>query len=99
LKDELFGRYLQVLTLDGDRKWDQLTAELTHFVDCVVTGKRPRVSGEAGRDALELAERVLTALRNHPWEGTPVGPLGPGALPEPLGYLFTPAQIARPDAA
>ena len=40
LKDEVFGRYLQVLNLDGDRKGDQLTAELQHFVDCVRTGNR-----------------------------------------------------------
>src|SRR5262245_60480104 len=99
IKDELFGRYLQVLNLDGDRKGDQLTAELKHFVDCVRTGNRPRVSGRDGRDALELAERVLTAMRNHPWEGSADGPLGPGGLPNPAGYLFTPAQIARPDAA
>ena len=99
LKDEVFGRYLQVLNLDGDRKGDQLTAELKHFVDCVRTGNQPRVSGRDGRDALELAERVLTALRNHPWEGSADGPLGPGELPHPAGYLFAPAQIARPDAA
>lgn len=99
LKDEVFGRYLQVLNLDGDRKGDQLTAELKHFVDCVRTGKRPRVSGEDGRNALELAERVLTALRNHPWNGTSDGPLGPDGLPQPIGYLFPPVQIARTDAA
>lgn len=99
LKDEVFGRYLQVLNLDGDRKGDQLTAELKHFVDCVRTGKRPRVSGEDGRNALELAERVLTALRNHPWNGTAEGPLGPDGLPQPLGYLFPPVQIVRSDAA
>src|SRR5205807_7121265 len=53
LKDEVFGRYLQVLNLDGDRKGDQLTAELRHFVDCVRSGRKPRVTGEDGRDALE----------------------------------------------
>jgi len=99
IKDELFGRYLQVLNLDGDRKGDQLTAEVKHFVDCVRTGNRPRVSGRDGRDALELAERVLTALRNHPWGGAADSPLGPGGLPTPAGFLFTPAQLARPDAA
>jgi predicted dehydrogenase len=98
LKDEVFGRYLQVLNLDADRKYDQLTAELRHFIDCVRTGKKPRVSGEDGRDALELAERVLDALRVHPWEGTPAGPHGPGGLPTPAGFLFPPLQIARLDA-
>ena len=63
------------------------------------TGNCPRVSGRDGRDALELAERVLTALRNHQWEGTTAGPLGPNGLPNPVGYLFSPAQLARPDAA
>jgi predicted dehydrogenase len=101
LKDDLFGRYLQVLNLDGDRKGDQLTAELRHFLECVRTGSTPRVSGQAGRDALELAERVLAALRAHPWEGETAadGPLGPSGLPTPAGYLFPPVQIARPDAA
>ena len=57
------------------------------------------MTGDDGRDALELAERVLTALRTHQWEGTPDGPLGPGGLPTPAGYLFPPVQIARTDAA
>ncbi|HEY1191197.1 MAG TPA: Gfo/Idh/MocA family oxidoreductase, partial [Gemmata sp.] len=52
LKDEVFGRYLQVLNLDGDRKQDQLTAELRHFIDCVRTGATPRVTGSDGRNAL-----------------------------------------------
>ena len=99
LKDEVFGRYLQVLNLDADRKFDQLTAELKHFIDCVRTGRKPRVSGTDGRDALELAERVLGALRAHPWEGSAEGPHGPKTPPQPAGWLFPPIQIARPEAA
>ncbi|MFM8271102.1 MAG: Gfo/Idh/MocA family oxidoreductase [Gemmata sp.] len=99
LKDDVFGRHLQVLNLDGDRKQDQLTAELRHFIHCVRTGETPRVSGADGRGALDLAERVLEALRVHPWEGTPAGPHGPGGLPTPAGFLFPPIQIARPAAA
>ena len=98
LKDEVFGRYLQVLNLDADRKFDQLTAELKHFIDCVRTGNNPRVSGRDGRDALELAERVLAALRAHPWEGSAEGPHGTKP-PTPAGWLFPPIQIARPAAA
>ena len=90
LKDELFGRYMQVLHLDGDRKNDQLTSELRHFVDCVRLGRRPRVTGEDGRDALELAERILAAIRQHQWEGTPDGPVGPDQCPRPSGWLFLP---------
>lgn len=99
LKDEVFGRYLQILHLDGDRKNDQLTSELRHFVDCVKTGRRPRVTGEDGRDALELAERVLTSIRGHQWEGRPDGPIGPGAFPRPSGWLFQPPQERRSEAA
>jgi len=99
LKDEVFGRYLQVLNLDADRKFDQLTAELKHFIDCVRTGRTPRVTGTDGRNALELAERVLAALRAHPWEGTAEGPHGPQTPPQPAGWLFPPMQIARPEAA
>jgi predicted dehydrogenase len=98
LKDEVFGRYLQVLHLDGDRKNDQLTSELKHFLECVRTGRRPRVTGEDGRDALELAERVLAACRAHQWEGRADGPVGSGAMPRPTGWLFTPPQ-ERKEAA
>jgi len=99
IKEELFGRYLDVLHLDGDRKHDQLTSELRHFVDCVRLGRRPRVPGEDGRDALELAERVLQAVREHQWEGTPDGPIGPGQFPRPSGWLFLPPMIPRSEAA
>ena len=88
-----------MLNLDGDRKGDQLTAELKHFLDCVRTGNQPRVTGRDGRNALELAERVLAALHAHQWEGEGASPLGPSALPTPAGYLFPPVQIARTDAA
>src|SRR5579883_700105 len=98
LKDEVFGRYLQVLNLDADRKFDQLTAELRHFIDCVRTGSKPRVSGHDGRDALELAERVLTALRAHSWEGSVEGPHGPQP-PAPAGWLFPPMRVLRNEAA
>lgn len=88
LKDEVFGRHLEVLTVDGDKKGDQLTAELKHFIDCVRTNRRPRVDGEAGRDALALAERVIQAVRSHQWEGIPDGAVGPHEMPRPAGKLF-----------
>jgi predicted dehydrogenase len=88
LKDEVFGRHLEVLQTDNDRKCDQLTSELRSFLDCVRHNKTPRVTGEAGRDALALAERVLAALRAHQWEGTPDGAVGPHGMPKPVGKLF-----------
>jgi predicted dehydrogenase len=88
LKDEVFGRHLEVLNVDGDRKQDQLTAELRAFVDCVRTCRTPRVTGEDGRDALALAHRVLDAVRSHQWEGSPDGAVGPHQMPPPAGKLF-----------
>jgi predicted dehydrogenase len=94
LKDEIFGRHLEVLGVDGNRKWDQLTNELRHFIDCVKTGATPRVTGEDGRDALAIAERILTAVRAHPWTGDPAGPTGPTDMPAPAGKLFEAAKAA-----
>ena len=96
MKEEVFGRHLQVMNVDGDRKGDQLTAELRHFVDCVRTGRRPRVTGEDGREALALAERVLGSVRAHEWEGRPEGAVGPTKMPRPAGWLF---DVPRSEAA
>ena len=48
-------------TLD---KGDPLRAELAAFVDAVRLSQPPPVSGEDGRLALELAEQVLTSMRD-----------------------------------
>ena len=87
LKDELFGRHLQLLELDRNHG-DQLTRELQHFVNCVRTGATPRVSAFDGRDAIVLAERILQVMRTHRWDGQADGPAGPTQLPAPLGPLF-----------
>jgi predicted dehydrogenase len=91
LKEQLFGRYLQVLDLDR-QDGDQLTKELQHFLYCVRIGCQPRVSGEDGRDAIALAGRILESIRNHCWNGVAGGPMGPVHLPAPLGPLFLPTQ-------
>src|SRR5205807_4588860 len=46
LKDEIFTRYLLAHDQVCAAAEDQLTRELRHFVHCVRTGSRPRVSGE-----------------------------------------------------
>jgi predicted dehydrogenase len=88
LKDEIFGRYLLTRDQFCAATEDQLTRELRHFVECVRTGSRPRVSGEDGRDAVALACRVLASLREHCWEGRADGPKGPANMPPPCGRLF-----------
>jgi len=89
LKDELFTRHLQTRHIDGQAQ-DQLTAELRHFIQCVLTGSRPRASGSDGREAIAVAERILASLRQHRWTGAAPELAGPGHLPPPLGPLFTP---------
>jgi predicted dehydrogenase len=68
LKDQIFTRFLQTAELDCNRG-DQLTAELEHFVSCVRTGSQPRVNGEAGRDAIALATRILDVMQCNSWDG------------------------------
>lgn len=90
LKDDLFGRYLQVRDLDCNKASDPLTRELQHFVRCVQTGTRPLVAGEEGQEALALASRILESIHSHRWEGHAGGPTGPSQLPKALGPLFQP---------
>ncbi|GIW79908.1 MAG: NADH-dependent dehydrogenase [Gemmatales bacterium] len=93
LKNELFQQYFDVY--HGDHNFgDQLTRELENFVASVRTRTRPRVSGEDGRDALALAETILESIRQHAWNGTADGPVGPNDLPRPLGVLFHPIDSA-----
>jgi predicted dehydrogenase len=97
LKGEVFTRHLQTLELDCNHG-DQLTRELEDFVGCVQSGLQPRVTGEAGRDAIALAERILQSVNTHRWNNSADGPIGPNFLPEPQGSLFK-APESRPDAA
>lgn len=92
LKADLFGRYLQVLEVAVHQAEDQLTGELLDFTHCLREGGCPRVSGEAGREAIALASRILESIDHHLWEGQAGGPTGPCQLPVPLASLFRPAQ-------
>ena len=44
---------------------EPLRAELEAFVDAVRTRREPRINGAAGRNALELASRVMTSIQEH----------------------------------
>jgi predicted dehydrogenase len=46
-------------------KADALERELLHFVNCVENGLMPLVSGEHGRNALELAYEILKSMSFH----------------------------------
>ena len=48
---------------------DALALELDDFVASIRTGRQPRVNGQAGRDALAVAEQILASIAAHRTEG------------------------------
>ncbi|HLJ92495.1 MAG TPA: Gfo/Idh/MocA family oxidoreductase [Gemmataceae bacterium] len=95
LKDDLFGRYLQVRERDCNGGSDQLTAELKHFLQCIQNGTRPRVNGEDAWKAMALATQIIESIRSHRWEGHAAGATGASQLPAPQGTFFPPAAGNR----
>jgi hypothetical protein len=89
IKEELFGRHLETLTIEAKAQ-DQLTCELKEFIDCIQTGASPRAGAAAGREAVVLAERILTCIAKHSWTGVAQGPVGPHQVPASTGTLFPP---------
>lgn len=55
---------------------EPLLKELEEFLDCVRTGRRPRVSEIEGYQAVACAERILDSIRAHQWDGRPDGRIG-----------------------
>ena len=94
-QSDIFHDHLNSLELKCERPEDQLTAELKSFVKCVRQNRTPRVTGEDGRDALELAERIIASIRAHQWQGIPNGAVGPQHLPKPRGTLFETKRQGR----
>ncbi len=62
---------------------DALELELHDFLESIRTSRAPRVTGEHGRDALALAERILNKIHAHAWDEKPDGLVGPMAVPRP----------------
>jgi len=60
---------------------DALAAETEDFVQSILTPRRPRVDGAAGRDALAVAALILARIATHAWDDAPDGPVGPLATP------------------
>jgi len=60
---------------------DAITAELTDFAESIRTGRSPRVNGQAGYDAVAVAERVLDSIAQHAWDGKADGRVGPFFAP------------------
>ena len=82
---------------------DALALELADFVEAVRTRRPPRVTGQQGRDAVALAEQILTEIRAHAWDGTAEGPVGPLATPPPAvipapHWHLAPSPVLRREA-
>jgi predicted dehydrogenase len=72
---------------------DAITAELADFADSIVMGRAPRVSGEQGRDAVMVAQRILDEIARHRWDGSDDGRIGPLAMPG-RGAVLAPHWLA-----
>jgi predicted dehydrogenase len=82
LKSELFTQHLVQEQFEPPAA-DQITLELEDFLYAIRTAGAVRVPGEAGRDAVALAEAVLEAMARHAWDGKSSGRVGTHALPRP----------------
>lgn len=80
LKEAVFGEFIETEQPPVEN-CDQLTAEISQFVDCVQTGRMPFVDGRAGLAALEVAERITECVESHAWNDDASGPIGPHLLP------------------
>ncbi len=56
---------------------EPLRSELSSFLESVRTGRPPEVSIEDGVAALRLAHGIVASAREHAWDGTPAGRIGP----------------------
>jgi predicted dehydrogenase len=66
-KDWITSKVLSVVELDLSASERPLQAELDSFLRSVQTGKEPEVTGEDGRDALALADRIVRAIEAQRW--------------------------------
>lgn len=76
VREHIFGKVLNVDHAQGDAG-EPLALELADFIDSARTARRPRVTGEDGLRALQVADQILASLRAHQWEGAALGPVGP----------------------
>jgi predicted dehydrogenase len=76
LKDNLFSEYLPLEDLPIVET-NALLEEQRQFVAAIRGQAAVSVTGEAGRRALDVAERILADIALHRWDGTSDGAMGP----------------------
>jgi predicted dehydrogenase len=88
LKDQLTAEHLPLEPLEVENR-NAMQDEQRDFIDSVRRGSQPKVTGEAGRDVVAVAEKILEQIASHRWNGRIDGPIGPLATP-PLPILRGP---------
>jgi hypothetical protein len=76
VKAHLFTDYLHLTDLPT-AETNALLEEQREFVAAIRGERAVRVTGQAGRRALDVAERILAEITAHRWDGTAEGPFGP----------------------
>lgn len=89
VQETLFEKLLVRETVTVERG-NAILEEQREFVNAIRRGTPVRVSGEQGREALAVAERILSSMAVHQWNGT--DHIGPHAL-------FLPAAMPARRAA
>lgn len=79
MKQDVFGRYIEVEDQPVEDQ-DALTAELAHFVECVISGSTPLVNAWTAVRALEVADQIREKVQTHSWTNRPGGPIGPHVI-------------------
>jgi predicted dehydrogenase len=99
LKDNLFSEVLPLEEITTE-KTNALLDELHDFVGAVRNGSPPRVTGEQGRDVLALANRILTKISEHAWNGEGSEVIGANVFSQPLlhtqNWPDSPQPVAVP---
>jgi predicted dehydrogenase len=76
IKERLFQDYLPLCELPVVDS-NAILEEQRDFVASIQEFRQPKVSGRDGLRALDAAERILTSLAAHQWDGSSNGRIGP----------------------
>ena len=78
LKKDVFGKFIQTENRPVNAAGpDALTLELTEFVQCIVTGQKPHVTGHEAHAAMVVADQILKQVAAHRWDGHASTAFGP----------------------
>lgn len=80
LKQDVFGRFITVESPSVSEA-DALNVELLSFVNSVRDNQPAAVTAKDGVAAMEAAERILSAVARHQWDGHADGRVGSSANP------------------